>query len=372
MPPRDTLARIGPVARAIGVTRLGDITGLDRIGIPVFQAVRPSARALSVSQGKGATADAARVSALMEAIEVDHAERVLPTGRGPATAEEGALWARMTVADDQPEPFDPMRPRAWVDGIDLLSGHGLRVPHELVSLDFAAPIDPDVWPNTNGLASGNDPAEAQLSALCELVERDAYARWHALTPSQRSSTAIDRATIDDRLGRALIARVARADCDLTLWDMTGPHRVATIGCVIVERATDSAMLLPPAFGAGCHPDAAVALSRAITEAAQTRGTLIAGAREDVGYHSYEDPAGRHFRLMLAHRDFADDGTRPWRAVPNARRMSIAAHRDALVAAIAAVGAPVLAAIDLTRPEFGVSVVKLIVPGFGDHDRPSAL
>jgi ribosomal protein S12 methylthiotransferase accessory factor YcaO len=37
----------------MGITRLGNITGLDRIGIPVAIAVRPNSRSVSVSQGKG-------------------------------------------------------------------------------------------------------------------------------------------------------------------------------------------------------------------------------------------------------------------------------------------------------------------------------
>jgi hypothetical protein len=38
-PPRDGLARLLPMLHAIGISRLGDITGLDRIGIPVVQPV---------------------------------------------------------------------------------------------------------------------------------------------------------------------------------------------------------------------------------------------------------------------------------------------------------------------------------------------
>jgi len=40
-------------AAAAGVTRLAEITGLDLVGIPVFQAIRPAGRSLSVHQGKG-------------------------------------------------------------------------------------------------------------------------------------------------------------------------------------------------------------------------------------------------------------------------------------------------------------------------------
>jgi len=42
---------------AAGITRVADITNLDRIGIPVFSSIRPMADrgAVSVYNGKGAT-----------------------------------------------------------------------------------------------------------------------------------------------------------------------------------------------------------------------------------------------------------------------------------------------------------------------------
>ena len=60
----------------VGITRLANVTGLDRIGIPVVQAVRPNSRSLSVSQGKGVDMDSAKASAMMEAFELWHAERI--------------------------------------------------------------------------------------------------------------------------------------------------------------------------------------------------------------------------------------------------------------------------------------------------------
>jgi ribosomal protein S12 methylthiotransferase accessory factor len=62
--PHETLARLRPLLAGMGITRVADITGLDRIGIPVFVACRPNSRSLAVSQGKGLDADAARVSAI--------------------------------------------------------------------------------------------------------------------------------------------------------------------------------------------------------------------------------------------------------------------------------------------------------------------
>ena len=73
--PEDTLDWIRPKLRPLGVTRIGDITGLDRIGIPVFQAILPLSRNLSVKLGKGRTEAASAVSAAMEAIETGETEK---------------------------------------------------------------------------------------------------------------------------------------------------------------------------------------------------------------------------------------------------------------------------------------------------------
>ena len=59
----------------LGITRVGDITGLDRIGVPVWFCCRPNSRGLAVSQGKGITSERARLSAIMEALEGAIAEQ---------------------------------------------------------------------------------------------------------------------------------------------------------------------------------------------------------------------------------------------------------------------------------------------------------
>src|SRR5687768_13787505 len=64
--PAATLALLLPHLPRFGITRLANVTGLDRVGIPVYQAIRPNSRGLSLSQGKGIDATAAKVSALME------------------------------------------------------------------------------------------------------------------------------------------------------------------------------------------------------------------------------------------------------------------------------------------------------------------
>jgi len=79
--PEETLARVEKALPAAGITRVADITNLDRLGIPVFSSIRPTAGrgAISVYNGKGATPTEARVSAIMEGIERYSAE--VPPGR---------------------------------------------------------------------------------------------------------------------------------------------------------------------------------------------------------------------------------------------------------------------------------------------------
>src|SRR5262245_49557818 len=72
--PADTYEKIRPHLTSIGITRVANVTGLDRIGLPVVMVTRPNSRSLSVSQGKGLDLIEARVSGIMEAIELHHAE----------------------------------------------------------------------------------------------------------------------------------------------------------------------------------------------------------------------------------------------------------------------------------------------------------
>src|SRR5215216_7418008 len=78
--PNKTLRRIAPLLPKAGITRLADVTSLDWIGLPVYQAIRPNSRNISVSQGKGLTRAQAKVSALMESLESLHAETILQRG----------------------------------------------------------------------------------------------------------------------------------------------------------------------------------------------------------------------------------------------------------------------------------------------------
>lgn len=279
--PGQTLAAVRPLFGEYDITRLADVTGLDTLGIPVVMAIRPRAATLTVSQGKGATPDAAAASAAMEAIEHWHGEFAVPDTACRAAAAGLELGYRVAELTDLPGSL--VTEHTVLDWIPArtISGTPTMVPRDLVRM---GPRKPGEWPfhalivSSNGLASGNTRAEAIAHALHELIERDACAAFAASPPP--SPVSVDLATVPDYCA-AMVARIQEGGGELHV--VAVPSRFGLPCFVAYLRAEDAFWT---AAGAGAHSDAAVALSRAITEACQSRLTVIAGSRDDLTPEMY--------------------------------------------------------------------------------------
>ena len=163
------------------------------------------------------------------------------------------------------------------------------MPAEIVHTDYTQPLDGYFLAGSNGLASGNHLVEAISSAVCELVERDAVALWSASGIRARAERALDIASIDDADCRALLDKYDKAGIDVRIWNVTTDIGIAAFICDIRDRSAAEPRRLRHFHGAGCHPDRAIALARALSEAAQTRLTYIAGIRDDLLPSEYEEP-----------------------------------------------------------------------------------
>lgn len=376
--PEETLRAYTPLMERCGVTRLANVTGLDFIGIPVYVAVRPLSRSLSVSQGKGADDASAKVSALMESLECWHAENpTLPLRydtpralrRTADVLDTSALTPRKGTT------LDLDRPMLSVTGWELFTEAPIFVPFELVHLNFVAPVAPfSIYPcNGNGLASGNCLAEAAVHALCELIERDATSLWF-LDPDEDSDrrSRIDLESVDE-YNRALIARIEAAGLLLGAFDTTADTGIPSYQAILVDRpGTERAMGY--FWGFGCHLDPRVALSRAVTEAVQCRLTEITGAREDI------EPAA-----FVQNRDDAELGglqellleAQPQRRLddrPSLATGSFDGDLEVLRDGLRRAGVTQAALVDLSQPDIGLPVVRAVVPeleGFfeGNRHRP---
>jgi ribosomal protein S12 methylthiotransferase accessory factor len=363
--PEETVARLQPLLQGMGITRIANVTGLDRTGIPVVMVTRPNARSVTVSQGKGLTLAAARASGLMEAVEVWHAERIVKPLKLASFAEmrrEHALPDIAALPQAAGSRFGPELPILWIEGKELLNGAPAWVPLELVSTNYTLPLPPGsgcFQANTNGLASGNHWLEAVSHALCEVVERDATTLWKLGSPARRDRRALDPASIDDAACRSVLAQLAAADLQAQIWDATSDLGIASFICLLVGGDGDNA---DPEFGAGCHPSRNIALLRALTEAAQARNTYIAGARDDYSVQLYSHPV-RARRLTFCRRLLASAQQRHTFAdVPSFESFSIEDDLGWMLARLRAAGIDQVIVVDLTREAIGIPVARVIVPG----------
>lgn len=374
--PGGTLARVAPHLTAMGITRVANVTGLDRIGIPVVTVCRPNSRSLAVHLGKGPTLAAAKASGVMEAIEVHHAERIAVPR---VVAAHDDLRRRARVADVRGLPrvkggaFRPGRPIPWVEGSDLITGEPVWVPYELVHTDYTFPLllgGGCFAASTNGLASGNHALEAISHAICEVVERDAATLWFQRSARAQARARIDLGSVEDPWCREALERFARADVLVAAWEMTTDVGIPAFLGQIVERSPSPLRPLYGAHGMGCHPRREVALLRALTEAAQCRLAWIAGTRDDFRRERYDEYTGEDALREEYESVTAPEPERPFVNGPTWETPTLDEDVAWELERLQAAGLGTVVCVDLTRPEFGIPVVRVIVPGlegpgFGD-------
>ena len=350
------LAIVAGHSRACGVTRLADITGLDTIGLPVWQAVRPAGKALSVHQGKAATATGAKIGALCEAIESHCAENA--PADGPlcrfdelAPGERALDFCDYARRRDAPPPRDAIR---WCLADELLGGGTFHVPHDLVSLDFTQPRRSRFDRSSAGLGLASDAGTATAVSLLELVERDAVGEWQRQAVGERMSAAIDRDTIAYSWFAEWRARLAVQRIDLACFAPTAAIPVPVAICWI-----GGGEAFGPArrsfSGSACDPDPERALFKALAEALQSRLTFIAGVRDDILPSQYRERGSALPRALAAtgrrwQGGGADHGWQP------------------LAAALAEAGYDRIAVKRLDEGLDGIAVTKAFVPGLGSLKR----
>lgn len=340
---QQVLTRIAPVLAHVGVTRLADITWLDDLGIPCWQAVRPASRTLSVSQGKGVTPVLGALSAAMEAIEVWHAENLAD---GPVRAPVGEVAGRLgypvgALRVAHPSTLNRGTVLDWTPARSLCDGRPSLVPTALLRMDST--VDggwepPRFVTTSNGLASGTTREKAVRHGLYEVIERDALARTEPVDRPRLDLSALT--------GPAewLLSRFHGAGVKVAVERADSPVGIA---CLVVRAWSAD---FPADFvGSGAHWDPYVALCTALAEAAQSRMAAVAGTREDLDHTLYggEDlpaPGEPVGTVGLG----AAEGPEPG-VTELARRVAGVSGHPPLV-------------VEHTRPELAVPVVRVVCPG----------
>lgn len=284
-PPAETYRNVKPHLARLGITRVASQTGLDRLGVPVWCAFTPNAKAVVIAQGKGLDDEQAKVSAVMEAVE-----RVVATEPGcrlmRATAADLEASGRrfdkldILIASHQ-RPLGKHEAISWIEADDLVTGGRIYLPFDAVDFDRTR-LSPRYWQSSDGLASGNNRHEAILHGLLERVECDALALWSVTAAGRRFSRRIDTRRVASAVVGDLLARVERAGLQLSLLDITTDLGIPCVAALLAPQELDCGLRhveLTLGAGAALRPEGAII--RAILEAVQSRMTFIAGARDDL-------------------------------------------------------------------------------------------
>jgi ribosomal protein S12 methylthiotransferase accessory factor YcaO len=393
----ETLSTILPVSSGIGITRLADITDMDVLGIPNFSAVLPGTEDyIWVYSGKGPTRLDAKASALMESIErycslpsSNHKKMI--QGSYNDVSKVSKTLHPSNVVEPMLFEYDEEMIMDFLPGYDLLNEEQIMVPTPLALFRYSPKppaVNPFAYHHTNGLASGNVLEEAICHSLCEVIERDAtslaelnasalpynllktmtkYLSHNGLEIDPIDSSEfvdddskfpdVDISNIDFEPVSNLVKKFNDAKIPLIIKDITSQIGIPTFNASSIEWITADYGYL--AEGHGTHPDARIALLRAITEVSQTRAANIQGARDDLRKISY------------GHTNSVEKKTWQFMKSKNSIQFSEVksyVYEDILddikliLSRLKSNGLKQVIVVDLTNPQIMIPVVRTIVPG----------
>jgi len=333
------------------------------------------------SGGKGSTAEQARTSALCEALErfsaIFQGDEIDTVGTfaevenaiDPAEVLNFSVrqYAERIVWNDRcsnafqlvPEPFDPHRPLAWSRVWALSSSTPAFLPTSLLYSAYAGPGRRFAGADSNGLAAGATREEATLQGLLELVERDAVAVWWY---NRLRRPRVDLGGVDDPYLDEMASAYRHLGRTVQVLDLT--HDIGIPVFAALSRRVSGPREV--VFGFGAHLDPGIALRRCVTEMNQMlvtairpeaeRRAMLRGHFEDA-LTWWNDDRQQTPEYLLGHDPDVDALERYAYQDPG----DILVDVERCVRAVEDAGLTVYTR-DMTRPDLGLPVVKVVVPG----------
>ncbi|MDK2939116.1 MAG: thioglycine synthase [Methanolobus sp.] len=366
-----TLEKTKDNLKSIGVTRIASITDLDRLGIPVFSSIRPSAAegAISVYSGKGSNETQARISSMMEGFERCLAEKsginenVKDEIKAIHVVEsyENLIKENQVVSPQSliiAESYNPTALIEWVQGWDLLKNEETFVPANSVYHPYEAPgrTLKLFRSNTNGLAAGNTIEEAIFHGLLEVIERDAL----SIAEFTRNPGKEIILTEEDGENYEILRKFTDNEVDVKIWALNHDTDITTVVVATDDvRLKDAALLV---MGAGTHLKPEIAVRRALTEAAQSRVVQIHGAREDTDREGFVRDIG-YDRIKRMNKYWYADGEKvSVSELKDLSKTTPAESIDVIDEQLKKVTDSAIV-VDLSRESIPVPVVRVIIPTF---------
>jgi ribosomal protein S12 methylthiotransferase accessory factor len=244
-----------------------------------------------------------------------------------------------------PEPLDAATSIDWSPAWSLSRNERRYVP--LAYCYAEAPPESGTAfcrPSGNGVAAGTCIEEALLQGLLELVERDAVAIWWY---NRVNRPAVDLESFNEPYFEALRSDYARLGWSIWVLDLT--HDLGIPVCAaLAHHAKDDRF----SIGFGCHLEPRLAVQRALTELNQLFEP--AGARR-APWDMDQLPS----REYLFPRE--DTAKVTAQSLPRIAGVDLRADIEQCVRRLDGAGLELIA-VNKTRPDIGLPVVQVIVPG----------
>ena len=365
--PEKTIENNEDKLKIAGITRIADITDLDRIGLPIYTAIRPTAEdgAVSIYGGKGISRSHAKASAMMEGFERYSAEKQESDETITATIDEISKKGEYIHPESLNLPKDFKKETLksitleWSLSHDIISDNDYYVPTNAIYHPYLHDNNTQSLfkSNTNGLASGNILDEAILHGMFEVIERDA---WSIFELTHKNYSQINLDSIESEIVNDAIDKFESNGINIKLIDFTADIKVPTIAASADDTVTKDAGLLT--LGMGTHLDPEVAILRALTEVAQSRATQINGAREDTVRADFAREAGYERMKRINKYYFRQEETQiDLSEIENTSTNSINEDIEIVKEELISNDISKILYTDLTRPELDISVVRVIIP-----------
>ena len=261
-----------------------------------------------------------------------------------------------------PVPFDPAVEIEWTPVWSLTRTQPRYLPTSFCYFNYPHPDgEPFCLACSNGNAAGNTHEEAILQGFLELVERDSVALWWY---NRVRRPGIDLDSFGEPYLERLRAFLHGHGRELWALDLTSDLGIPVFCAVCRALGQPEERIV---LGFGAHLDARVALLRAVTEMNQMLASLLRDAAADgLSEHLRDRETVRWLRTAtVANQPYllAEEavpprkpGDFPYRAADDLRDDVLACQ-----ALVERQGLEMLV-LDQTRPEIGLPVVKVIVPG----------
>jgi bacteriocin biosynthesis cyclodehydratase domain-containing protein len=342
----------------------------------------------NMSAGKGTTDAQAKASGLCEGLERHsgvfrgderrRSARLADLGGAAIEVSECLLFSErqyrerdiINAADSAynfvPVPFDRKAEIEWSPVWSLSRQEVRYLPTAFCYYDYPLPDEHRFCiADSNGCAAGNTLEEAILQGFFELVERDSVALWWY---NRVARPGVDLDSFDEPYLRKLKESLAGYHREMHVLDLTSDLEVPVFAAWSRRTGADTGqngeqILL----GFGAHLDPKIALLRAVTEMNQMLSHLLHAPLEKTSREQAADQETVHWLKT------ATTENQPY-LVPacHVERTRLGSFReeanDDIAEDVRACQAIVerqgleLLVLDQTRPEIGLPVVKVIVPG----------